>query len=136
MCIIKGFRPKFIISVLYINDMNIIETPGELENITSLLKEIFEMKDFGKTKFCLNFEIEHTIKWGFVYQSIYFRTSSYKVYIDNLHALTNLMVVRHLEAENEQFRHYKKYEKPFGPEVPYLNVIGAVTYIVSNTIKT
>ena len=90
MCIIKGFRPKFIISVLYINDINIIGTPGELENITSPLKEIFEMKDLGKTKFCLNFEIEHTIKWGFVYQSIYFRTSSYKVYIDNLHALTNL----------------------------------------------
>ncbi|KAL4558583.1 hypothetical protein LXL04_036784 [Taraxacum kok-saghyz] len=29
MSIIKGFRPKFIISVLYINDMNIIGTLGE-----------------------------------------------------------------------------------------------------------
>ena len=73
---------------------------------------------------------------GFCMSIHLFRTSSYKVYIDNLHALINLMVVRHLEAENEQFRHYKKYEKPFGPEVPYLNVIDAVMYIVSNTIKT
>ena len=38
MCIIKGFRSKFIISVLYINDMN-IGTPGELGNITYCLKE-------------------------------------------------------------------------------------------------
>ena len=46
------------------------------------------------------------------------------------------MVVRHLEAGNEQFWHYKKYEKLLGPEVPYLSAIGAVMYIVSNTIKT
>ena len=46
------------------------------------------------------------------------------------------MVVRHLEAGNEQFRHYKKYEKFLGPKVPYFSGIGAVMYIVSNTIKT
>ena len=45
-------------------------------------------------------------------------------------------MVRHLEARNEQFRHYKKYEKFLGPEVPYFSDIGAVMYIVSNTIKT
>ena len=65
MCIIKGFRPKFIISVLYINDMNIIGTPGELENITYCLKEKFEMEIFDKTKFCLDFQTEHT-KNGFL----------------------------------------------------------------------
>ena len=46
------------------------------------------------------------------------------------------MVVRHLEAGNEQFRHYKKYEKFLGPEVPYFSGIGVVMYIVSNIIKT
>ena len=46
------------------------------------------------------------------------------------------MVVRHLEAGYEQFRHYKKYEKLLGPEVPYFSGIGAVMYIVNNTIKT
>ena len=45
------------------------------------------------------------------------------------------MVVTHLEAGNEQFRHYEKYEKLLGPEVPYFSWIGAVMYIVSNTIK-
>ncbi|KAL4555018.1 hypothetical protein LXL04_037628 [Taraxacum kok-saghyz] len=93
--IIKGFRPKFIISVLYINDMNIIGTPGELENVTYCLKEKFEMKDLDKTKFCLDFQTEHT-KNGF--------------YIDNSQQLTNPTVVRHFEAEKVQFRHCKKYE--------------------------
>ena len=45
------------------------------------------------------------------------------------------MVVKHLEAGNEQFRHYKKYEKFIGPEVPYFSGIDTVIFIVSNTIK-
>ena len=58
-----------------------------------------------------------------------------RYYIDNSQPLTNPMVVRHLEAGNEQFWHYKKYEKLLGPEVPYFSGIGAIMYIVSNTIK-
>ncbi|KAL4565684.1 hypothetical protein LXL04_029787 [Taraxacum kok-saghyz] len=118
MCIIKGFRPKFIISVLYINDMNIIGTPGELENITYYLKEKFKKKDLDKTKFCLT---EHP-KIGFWYINPVIK-------INNSHPLTNPAVVRHLVAENEQFRHYEKYEKLLGPEVPYFSWIGAVMYI-------
>ncbi|KAL4562333.1 hypothetical protein LXL04_034533 [Taraxacum kok-saghyz] len=63
MKIPEGFR--FIISVLYINDMNIIGTPGELENITYCLIDKFEMKDLDKTKFCLDFQTEHK-KIGFL----------------------------------------------------------------------
>ena len=55
MCIIKGFRPKFIISVLYIINMKIIGTPVELENITYCLKEKFEMKDLDKNEILFRF---------------------------------------------------------------------------------
>ena len=54
--------------------MNIIGTPGELENITYYLKEKFEMKDLDKTKFCLDFQTEHT-KNGFWYINPVIKTS-------------------------------------------------------------
>ncbi|XP_068317100.1 uncharacterized protein [Pyrus communis] len=39
--------------------MNLIRTPAELEEIADHLKSEFEMKDLGKTRYCLGLEIEH-----------------------------------------------------------------------------
>ena len=50
---------RFAIVAMYIDDLNIIETSGELnETIAYLMKEV-EMKYLGEIKFCFNMHIEH-----------------------------------------------------------------------------
>lgn len=36
---------------------------------------------------------------------------------------------RRLEKDTNQFHHKEKYEEVLGPEVPFLNVIGALMYL-------
>ena len=49
----------FAIIAVYVDDLNIIGTPEELTETATYLKNEFEMKDLGKTKFCLGLQIEY-----------------------------------------------------------------------------
>ena len=42
-----------MIIAVYVNDLNIIETPNELKETCVFLKNEFEMKDLGETKSCI-----------------------------------------------------------------------------------
>ena len=42
-----------MIIIVYFDDLNIIGTENEIHEATMYLKEEFEMKDLGKTKYCL-----------------------------------------------------------------------------------
>ena len=54
---IKKSKIGFAIISVYVDDLNLIGTePTRTENY---LKREFEMKDLGKTKFCLGLQIEH-----------------------------------------------------------------------------
>ncbi|XP_070681772.1 uncharacterized mitochondrial protein AtMg00810-like [Malus domestica] len=44
---------------VYVDDMNLIGTLAELEEIATHLKSEFEMKDLGKTRYYLSLKIEH-----------------------------------------------------------------------------
>ena len=48
---IKKSEIGFEIIVVYVDDLNLVRTPRELTRTTNYLKNEFEMKDFGKTKF-------------------------------------------------------------------------------------
>ena len=50
---IKKSQSAFAIISVYVDDLNIIGTPEELSKAIEYLKKEFEMKDLGKTKFCL-----------------------------------------------------------------------------------
>ncbi|KAM1654459.1 hypothetical protein ACFX14_006944 [Malus domestica] len=56
---IKKSHSSFAIIAVYVDDMNLIETPEELVRIAMHLKLEFEMKDLGKTRYCLGLEIGH-----------------------------------------------------------------------------
>ena len=56
---IKRFGFEFFIIDVYVDDLNIIGTLEELSKVVNLLKKEFEMKELGKTKFCLGLQIEH-----------------------------------------------------------------------------
>jgi hypothetical protein len=56
---IKKSKFRFAIVVVYVDDLNLMGTPEELTKTADYLKNEFEMKDLGKTKFCLGLQIEH-----------------------------------------------------------------------------
>ena len=68
---IKRFGPEYVIIAVYVDDVNIIGTPGELPRAIEYLKRGFEMKDIGKTKFCLGLEIKHLKNGILVHQETY-----------------------------------------------------------------
>jgi len=62
---------EFSIIDVYVDDINIIGTPEELLKAIDFLKEEFEMKDLGKTKFCLGLQIEHLNNGFILHQEAY-----------------------------------------------------------------
>jgi len=68
---IKKMNIEFAIVAVYVDDLNIIGTPEEISKTASYLREEFEMKDLGKTKFCLSFQIEHLSNGILIHQSSY-----------------------------------------------------------------
>ena len=55
---IKKLLNDFCIISVFVDDINIIGTRKEIEEARSCLKTKFEMKDLGKTKYCLGLQIE------------------------------------------------------------------------------
>jgi len=54
---IKKSKSEFATIVVYVDDLNIVGTSEELTKTVIYFKNEFEMKDFGKTKFCLGLQI-------------------------------------------------------------------------------
>ena len=50
---IKKLETEFAIIVVYVDDLNLVETPKDLIRTKNYLKKEFEMKNLGKTKFSI-----------------------------------------------------------------------------------
>jgi hypothetical protein len=59
MRFIKRLESRFAIVAVYVDNLNLVGTSEELTKTTNYLKNEFEIKDLGKTKFCLDLQIEH-----------------------------------------------------------------------------
>ncbi|KAM2322655.1 hypothetical protein PS2_018947 [Malus domestica] len=68
---IKKSNTGFAIVAVYVDDMNLVGTPEELNKTAEYLKSEFEMKNLGKTKYCLGLQIEHCANGILVHQSAY-----------------------------------------------------------------
>ena len=105
---------------MYVDDLNLVGTPEELTRTKNYLKNEFEMKDLGKTKFYLGLQIEHFPNGVLVHQSTYIKKVLKRFYIDKAHSLSSPMIVRSLDVKNNSFRPCEKNEELLGLEVPYL----------------
>ena len=56
---------------MYVDDINIICNTQNIDETRNHLKTEFEMKDLGKTKFCIELQIEHLHSGILVHQSAY-----------------------------------------------------------------
>lgn len=122
---IKRSGSDFVITDVYVGDLNISGTPNELSKVVECLTKEFEMKDLGKTKFCLGLQIEHLKNEIFVHQSTYTKNILKRFYMDKSHPLNTLMVVRPLGILNDPFRPQENEEELLD-EAPYLTVIKAL----------
>ena len=118
---------------LYVDDLNLIGTPEGLLETANYLKKEFEMKDLGKTRYCLGLQIEYFSNGIFVHQSTYNEKVLKRFYMDKAHPLNSPMIVRSLEVDKDPFRPKEENEKLLGPEVPYLSAIGALMYLANCT---
>ena len=71
MCLCKENNIKICCTCYYVNYINLIGTPIELQKAIDYLKNEFEMKDLGRTKLCLDLQIEHLTNGIFVHQFAY-----------------------------------------------------------------
>ena len=130
---IKKSETGFAIIVVYVDDLNLVGTPEELTKTAEYLKKEIEMKDFGKTKFCIGLQIEHFPNGVLVHQSTYIKKILKRFNMDKAHPLSSPMVVRSLDVKNDPFRPCENGEELLGPEVPYLSAIGALMYLANCT---
>ena len=100
---IKKSEFGYAIVIVYVDDLNLVGTPEELTKIANCLKNEFEMKDLGKTKFCLGLQIEHLPNGILVHQSTYTEKVLKQFYMDKAHPLSTPMVGRSLDVKKVPF---------------------------------
>ena len=112
---IKKSKSGFVFIVVYVDDLNLSGTPEELTRTSKYLKNEFEMKDLGKTKFCLGLQIKHFPTGVLVHQSTYTKKILKRFYMDKAHPLSLPMTVRSLDVKKDPCRPCEKDEELLGP---------------------
>ena len=111
----KGSKNEFVVIDAYVNDLNIIGTPEELSKAINCLKQEFEMKDLGRTKFFLRLQIEYLKNGIFMYEETYTTKVLKQFYMVKSHQLCTLMVVRSFDVD-------KDLSRPQESDEDYLNL--------------
>jgi hypothetical protein len=123
----------FCIISVYVDDLNIIGHTKDIDEAHNYLKMEFEMKDLGRTKFCLGLQLEHLHTSILVHQFAYVQKILEKFNMDKAYSARAPMVVRALEKDKDPFRPKEEGEEVLGPEYPYLSGICALMYLTNNT---
>jgi hypothetical protein len=124
---------NFCIISVYVDDLNIIGTELDINEARDHLNMDFEMKDLGKTKFCLGLQLEHLPTGILIHQSAYVQKILEKFNMDKTYPSKTSMVVRALEKDTDPFRLRQEGEEVLCSKYPYLSVIGALMYLANNT---
>jgi hypothetical protein len=82
---IRKSSTGFCIISVYVDDLNIIGHAKDIVEAHNHLKKEFEMKDLGKTKFCLGLQIEHHQMNILVHQSAYVKKVLEKFNMDKVY---------------------------------------------------
>ena len=116
----KKSKLGFVILAVYVDDINLFGTPEELTKATTYLKNEFERKDLGKTKYCLGLQIEHKSNGILIHQSTYVEKVLKQFNMNKTHPLSSPMIVRSLNAKKYHFRPKEENEALLGHGIPYL----------------
>ena len=64
-------KTGFVILVVYVDDLNIIETPNMCKFAQDILTKTFDMKCLRPTTFCLGLQVQYTSNGIFLHQQVY-----------------------------------------------------------------
>jgi hypothetical protein len=123
----------FCIISAYVDDLNIIGTHEEIEEASSYLKSEFEMKDLGKTKFCLGLQLEHFEGGILIHQSTYTQKVLERFGFEKAYPAKTPMIGMSLHIDQDPYRPKEEGEEVLGVEYPYLSAIGALMYLANST---
>lgn len=110
-----------------------VGTEEGINAVVALLTVKYEMRDLGKTTFCIGLQIEDVCDGIFVHQSTYVKKILKRFNMDQANAVKSPMVVRTLNASDDAYGPRKEGEDVLGPEYPYLAAIGALMYLANGT---
>jgi hypothetical protein len=113
--------------------LNIIGTHKEIEEASSYLKSEFEMKDLGKTKFCLGLQLEYFEDGILIHQSNYTQKVLERFGFEKAYPAKTPMIGRSLQVDQDPYRPRKEGEEVLGAEYLYLSAIGALMYLANST---
>lgn len=130
---IKKSTSGYAIIAVYVDDMNLIGTSKELIETAEILKKEFEMKDLGKTRYCLGLQIEHRKDGILVHQSNYTQKVLRRFSHHDVKSSPTPMIVRTLDINKDPFRPKGDDEEILSPECSYLGAIGALLYLAQCT---
>jgi hypothetical protein len=130
---IRKSATGFCIISVYVHDLNIIGNTKDINEACNHLKTEFEMKDLGRTKFCLGLQLEHLHTSILVHQSAYVQKILKNFNMDKAYLATTPMIVHALEKYKDPFKPKGEGEEVLGQEYPYLSTIGALMYLANNT---
>jgi hypothetical protein len=128
----KSSTGFYIISV-YVDDLNIIGTKLDINEAQDHFKTKFEMKDLGKTNFCLDLQLEHLTMGILIHQLTYVQKILEKLNMDKTYPSKTPMIIRALGKDSDPFRPRQEGEEVLCSEYPYLSAIGALMYLANNT---
>jgi hypothetical protein len=130
---IRKSSTGFCIISVYVDHLNIIGHVNDIDEAHNHLKKEFEMKDLGKTKFCLGLQIEYLQTGILVHQYAYVKKVLKKFNMDKAYPQRTLIIIRASEEDKDPFRLKQEGEEVLGAEYPYLSVICALMYLANNT---
>ncbi|KAM1694807.1 hypothetical protein PS2_033598 [Malus domestica] len=130
---IKRSHSDFTIVAVYVDNMNLIETPKELARTAAHLKSEFEMKDLGRTQYYLSLEIEHRSDGILVHQTNYTHKVLRHFNEDKAKLSSTSMVIQLLNTKRDPFHPNEDDEEILEPEFPYLSAIGTLLYLAQCT---
>jgi hypothetical protein len=112
--------------------LNIIGHTKDNDEALNHLKIEFEMKDLGRTKFCLRLHLEHLHMCILIHRSGYVQKILENFNIDKVYLATTPMIVCALEKDKDPFKPWEEGEEVLRQEYPYLSAISALTYLANN----
>ncbi|KAJ9540031.1 hypothetical protein OSB04_026537 [Centaurea solstitialis] len=130
---IKKSTSGYAIIAVYVDDMNLIGTSKELLETAEILKKEFEMKDLGKTRYCLGLQIEHRKDGILIHQENYTQKVLRRFSHHDAKPSSTPMIVRSLDIKKDPFRPKEDDEEILSPECSYLGAIGALLYLAQCT---
>ena len=116
--------------VVYVDDLNLVETPATYQHAMNLLANQFEMKLLGKTSFCLGLQFSHIPGEGvFLHQSSYTQKLLKRFGMDKSNPLVAPMIDRSKTIDDLFKPCEEEEEEEFHNKTQYLVAKGALLYL-------